>query len=169
VVGPVVARILPAVIVMLATGLPAAQAPPVGAPGDGLTAAQRRLLAGWAPGTYDAAPEPFRVAFEQVTRRLSSLLLSDPENGEVLGAALDLIESVEPPDRQPAGGEASPTLQLSVTLAAGARDRLRRAGEFGRVSDSAPGRVEFLHEGPPAIRISADAAGSRAQIAVVRR
>jgi len=154
---------------MLVTGLPAAQEPPRVAPGGSPTAAQRRLLEGWAPGTYDAAPELFRMAFDGVTARLSLLQLSDPENGEVLGAALDLVESVEPLDRQPVTGDAPATLRLAVTLAAGARDRLRRSAEFERVSDGAPGRIEFLHAGPPAIRISTDAAGARAEIAVVTR
>lgn len=163
-------------------GLLAAQEPARVTPYDSLTTGQRRLLAGWAAGLastterqaavrgqYDAAPESFRVAFGHVTARLSSLLLSDPENGEVLGAALDLVESVEPLDRQPMIGDAPSTLQLAVTLASGARDRLRRSGEFERVSDGAPDRVEFLHEVPPAVRVSADASGVRALISVLTR
>ena len=150
-------------------GVAAAQGPSGVTPYDGLTAAQRRLLHGWPSGTYDAAPEAFRVAFGHVTARLSSLLLSDPENGEVLGSALDLVESVEPLDRQPVIGDAPSTLQLAVTLASGARDRLRRSGEFQRVSDGAPDRVEFLHEGPPAVRISADSRGSAALVIVQTR
>jgi hypothetical protein len=147
----------------------AAQEPPRLARYDSLTAAQRRLLDGWVPGQYDAAPAAFRAAFEEIAALLSSLVLSDPENGEVLGAALDLVASVEPIDRQPAAGAASSPRYIAVTLASGARDRLRRSGEFERARDGAPDRVEFLHAGPPAIRISMDASGARALISVQTR
>lgn len=168
-VGTVAARFLLAATVAATPGVAAAQEPSRVTPYDSLTATQRRLLEGWASGKYDAAPEPFKAAFGHVTARLSSILLSDPENGEVLGAALDLVESVEPLERQPVTGDAPSTLQIAVTLASGARDRLRRSGEFERVSEGAPDRVEFLYAGPPAVRISADARGAAALITVLTR
>jgi hypothetical protein len=119
---------------------------------DALTVVQRRLL--WAPPAhareeYDGAPAPFRQAFEAVTTRLSSLILSDPENGEVLGSAVELVDRVEQPAVQAVATGLE--MRLVVTLASGARDVLRRAREFTRV-DGADGAIAFVHEGPAAIR-----------------
>jgi hypothetical protein len=68
---------------------------------DALSPAQRRLLQVWGAGApspegrdrlarerFDSAPENFRVVFEQRTGHLAAVLLSDPENEEVFGAAL---------------------------------------------------------------------------------
>ena len=39
-----------------------------------------------------------------ITAALAAVSLSDQENGEILGVALDLIDGVEPLARQPAAG-----------------------------------------------------------------
>ena len=110
---------------------------------DTLSETQQRLLAGLATspasGTnpslgarawFDGADPSFRAAFATITAALAAVSLSDHENGEILGVALDLIDGVEPLARQPAAGARLDRAQLSVTLAPGARDRLRRSSEF---------------------------------------
>jgi hypothetical protein len=129
-----------------------------------LTSSQRALLPGSAAqarAEYNDAPAAFRQAFERITARLSSLLLSDPENGEVLGSAIELIEHVEGRAVQPAAEARA--VRLAVTLASGARDRLRRSREFARV-DAAGGGVAFVHSEPPAVRIDL---GERPLFAIV--
>lgn len=149
---------------------------------DELSPAQRRLLRTWgadapspegrerqARDRFDSAPERFRVAFEQITGHLAAVLLSDPENGEVLGAAIDLIDAVEPPERPPVGTGAG-LETLSVALFSGARDRLRRSAEFERlVGGSEGGQTVFEHTGPPVIRIVIAPSGARADVSLSRR
>ena len=149
---------------------------------DELSSAQRRLLHRWGPGglspegrerlardRFDSAPERFRVVFEQITGHLAAVLLSDPENGEVLGATLDLIDAIEPPERQPNWPGASDAT-LSGLRASGARDRLRRAAEFERKADgTVQGRTVFEHAGPPAIRIAIAASGSSGEVSMPGR
>ena len=106
---------------------------------DTLSETQQRLLTGLAtppPGTsramdaralFDGADASFRAAFATITTALATVSLSDHENGEILGVALDLVNGVEPLARQPAAGRAPGLAQLCVTLAPGARDRLRRS------------------------------------------
>jgi hypothetical protein len=141
-------------------GICAAQ-PPAN-PYESLSASQRAILP-WsvdaAPNAYNIAPPAFRRAFEIVTTRVTALSLSDPENGEVLGSAIDLIERVEAPGAQPPSDAQAVT--LSVTLAPGARDRLRRSREFARADAAAP---TFVYGDPPAIRIEI---ADRASFAVV--
>jgi hypothetical protein len=137
-------------------------------PYDALSAAQRALLPGAvtrARDDYNRAPASFRQAFEVITTRLSSLLLWDPENGEVLGSGLELIEQVEMPAAPPP--PESGVMRLSVTLASGARDRLRRSREFAL--DDATGAVAFVHGDPPPVRIELTGPASHAVVAVIRR
>jgi len=137
-------------------------------PYDALSAAQRALLPGVvtrARDDYNRAPASFRQAFEVITTQLSSLLLWDPENGEVLGSGLELIEQVEMPASPPPSE--SGVMRLSVTLASGARDRLRRSREFAR--DDATGAVAFVHGDPPPVRIELTGPASHAVVAVIRR
>lgn len=137
-------------------------------PYDALSAAQRVVLPGVvtrARDDYNQAPASFRQAFEVITTRLSSLLLWDPENGEVLGSALELIEQVEMPAAQPPSEAGA--MRLSVTLASGARDRLRRSREFARAD--AAGDVAFVHGDPPQVRIELTGPASHAVVAVIRR
>jgi hypothetical protein len=152
-------------LVTLALACPlesARAAQPPADPYEGLTPAQRAVLP-WssdaARGAYNSAPPSFRRAFEGVTTRLSPLLLWDPENGEVLGSALDLIERVEEPGAQPRSD--GQILRLVATLAPGARDRLRRSRDFTRPDSLG---TTFVHGDPVAIRIEI---GDRSQIAVV--
>ena len=137
-------------------------------PYDALTAAQRALLPGVvtrARDDYNRAPASFRQAFEVVTTRLSSLLLWDPENGEVLGSALELIEQAEAPAAQPPSEPGA--MRLKVTLASGARDRLRRSREFVRAV--ANGAVTFVYGEPPQVRIELTGKASHAVVAVIGR
>jgi hypothetical protein len=163
--GRLKARVFVAAVTVAVLGVAAAQEPPSAALYNALSSAQRRLLDGWATTArtptererearqqFETASDDFRVTFERATARLSALALFDPENGEVLGVALDLLDGVEPPSRQPAAGAARRS--LAVTFAPGARDRLHRSREFDRLdeaSDSA--HVTFVHLGPPGIRI----------------
>ena len=96
--------------------------------------------------------------------------LSDHENGEILGVALDLVNGVEPLARQPAAGSVAGLAQLSVTLAPGARDRLRRSSEFAPDSGRAtPGySVVYLQKNSPSLQFALDAAGSRALVSIPR-
>jgi hypothetical protein len=161
-----VARVLAALLIAAGPVQLVAQTPG-DTPSERLTPAERRLLAAWPAGErgYDAAPAWFRDAFDVVTSRLAELLLSDPENGEVLGAALDLVEAVEPLDRQPAAETGR--RRVAVRLAAGARDRLRRSAEFERVELTARSdRVTYRHTGPPEVVVEGDAAGERAVITI---
>jgi hypothetical protein len=136
---------------------------------DDLSPSQRRLLQPWGADRFDSAPERFRIVFERLTGRLAPVLLSDPENGEVLGAAMDLIDAVEPPERQPARPDASDD-RLSVVLASGARDRLRRSAEFERVVDGmVRDQAVFEHAGPQAIRIAIASPGSSGEVSMSRR
>jgi len=140
----------------------AGAAQPLADPYEGLTPAQRAVLP-WsseaARRAYNSAPPSFRRAFEGVTTRFSALLLWDPENGEVLGSALDLIERVEEPGVQPRSD--GQVLQLVVMLAPGARDRLRRSREFTRPDSLG---TTFVYGDPTAIRIEI---GDRSQFATV--
>jgi hypothetical protein len=174
--GGLIVAALAAVFLTAGSGLAPARQPASPLPYDRLSASQRRLLAGWAEPSrtdpeadirqrYESTPERFRMAFEQVTARLEAVVLSDPENGEVLGAALDLIEAIEPQARQPAPTSSRGT-ELAVKLAPGARDRLRRSAEFERVGDQRSGQADFVHFGPPAVRISVDGRGASGRIVV---
>jgi hypothetical protein len=167
-----------ALALLTASSLDAAQARGY----DELSAAQRRLLQAWGAGApspaerdrqirdrFESAPERFRIVFAQLTARLAAVLLSDPENGEVLGAALDLVDAVEPPERQPAPSDSSDDT-LSVFLASGARDRLRRSAEFERVIDrEAQDRIVFEHAGPPVLRLAIPTSGSTGHVSMSRR
>jgi hypothetical protein len=154
-----------------------------GPPFDALSATQQRLLAGLATppslGTnqptdaramFDGADASFRDAFATITAALASLSLSDHENGEILGVALDLVDGVEPLARQPEAGGGDERAQLSVTLAPGARDRLRRSAEFapdsGGVTPSHP--AAYLQTNSPSLRFALDATGTRARISIAR-
>ena len=174
--GGLIVAGLAAVFLTAGSGLAPARQPASPLPYDRLSASQRRLLAGWAEPSrtdaeadsrqrYESAPERFRLAFEQVTARLEAVVLSDPENGEVLGAALDLIDAIEPLARQPAPTSSRGT-ELAVRFAPGARDRLRRSAEFERVGDPRSGQADFVHFGPPALRISIEGRGARGRIVV---
>ena len=106
-----------------------------------LDAAQRRLVEAWlqvgsAPPAdaarrhaYDRLDPSHRTAFETVTRALARISLSDIENGEILGGALDLLDGLQPRAEQPAPGPAGARHRLAVRLTAGAVDRLRRSSE----------------------------------------
>jgi hypothetical protein len=169
------------VAVALTAGVPiAAQSAP---PFDALSEAQQRLLAGLVttppPGTnramdaravFDAADASFRIAFATITAALAAVSLSDHENGEILGVALDLVDGVEPLARQPAAGGANGPATLSVTLAPGARDRLRRSAEFARDDGSATPThpAAYLQKNSPSLRFALDASGSHALISIHR-
>ena len=150
---------------------------------DTFSETQQRLLAGLAtsppPGTspamdvrtlFDRADASFRVAFATITAALATVSLSDHENGEILGVALDLVNGVEPLARQPAAGSAAGLAQLSVTLAPGARDRLRRSAEFAPDSGRAtPGySVVYLQKNRPSLQFALDATASRALVSIPR-
>jgi hypothetical protein len=151
---------------------------------DTLSQVQQRLLAGLAtlppPGTsrttadaralFEGADPSFRAAFATITAALAAVSLSDHENGEILGVALDLVDGVEPLARQPAAGAAPGLTQLSVTLAPGARDRLRRSSEFAPDSGrAAPGySVVYLQKNSPSLQFALDASGSRALVSMAR-
>lgn len=162
----VAAALLALVLNGAASPLPQTSSP--GAPTVRLTAVQRRLVDAWPGGTqrYDSAPDTFHLAFEAITARLTTLVLSDPENGEILGAAIDLVEALEPLERQPATGS-NDRHRLAVTLAPGARDRLRRAAEFEAAKGTGgDGGTGYVHAGPPLVRISMSVGDSRAVIAL---
>lgn len=159
-----IGRLVPvaALVCALLVGAAGAQSRPGGY--DALTAAQRGLLPTEvsSPDAYVAAPEPYRRAFEEVSACLAGIVLTDPENGEVLGPAIELIERVGAPT--PTGNlSSSDELRLAVSLASGARDRLRRSREFVRADGDGPGA--FDHVGPPAIRIEL---GEHPSAAVIR-
>ena len=150
---------------------------------DALSAIQQRMLAGLATpppsGTsrstdaralFDGADASFRDAFATITAALATLSLSDHENGEILGVALDLVDGVEPLALQPAAGRAAGRAQLSVTLAPGARDRLRRSAEFApdRSGATPSHPAAYLQKNGPSLRFALDAAGTRALISIAR-
>jgi len=174
-----------AAVGLLAAGLTGGS--PVGAQSafafDTLSETQQRLLAGLAtsppPGTsramdaralFDGADATFRAAFATITTVLATVSLSDHENGEVLGVALDLVSGVGPLARQPAAGGAAGMAQLSVTLAPGARDRLRRSSEFAPGGGGAtPGYpVVYLQKDSPSLQFALDATASRALVSMPR-
>jgi hypothetical protein len=176
---------LAATVASLAAALTAGS--PVGAQPapafDTLSETQQRLLAGLATsppsGTgrardaravFDAADASFRAAFATITTALATVSLSDHENGEVLGVALDLVNGVEPLGRQPAVGSAAGLAQLSVTLAPGARDRLRRSSEFAVDSGRAtPGySVFYVQKSSPLLQFALDTTGSRGLVSIPR-
>jgi hypothetical protein len=150
---------------------------------DALSETQRRLLAGLAtlppPSTartmttrtwFDGADASFRDAFVTITGVLATVSLSDQENGEILGVALDLVDGIEPPARQPAAGSATGRVELAVRLAPGARDRLRRSSEFASANGSAaPNRpAAYRQKDSPALLVALEATGTRAIISVAR-
>jgi hypothetical protein len=155
-----------AIVIAMAAGVAAsAQSVPLY---DTLTDIQKRLLVGLAtpsrkpapPGPqaqaiFDGATASFRAAFIEVTDALAAVSLSDEENGEILGVALDLVDRVEPLERQP-GAASGLSVMLRVTLASGARDRLRRSSEFERASEAPAGAdspLVYRHDGPPSIEL----------------
>jgi hypothetical protein len=83
--------------------------------------------------------------------------------------ALDLIDGVEPLARQPAGAAAGPA-QLAVTLAPGARDRLRRSAEFSLDRDGATAAhpLSYRQLGNPSLDFALDSSGTRALISLPR-
>ncbi len=150
---------------------------------DTLSETQKRLLAGLAgpspsgttPSTgaralFDDADASFRDAFATITAALAAVSLSDHENGEILGVALDLIDGLEPFARQPAAGTAVGRAQLCVVLAPGARDRLRRSSEF--VIDSGGATpiypTAYLQKTSPSLQLALDATGTLALISIPR-
>ena len=149
---------------------------------DTLSDTQQRLLAGLAAqsspsgnrsmdarATFEGADPSFRTAFATITTALAAVSLSDHENGEILGVALDLVSGLEALEDQPAGRTAG-FAQLSVTLAPGARDRLRRSSEFaldgGRETVNYPS--VYLQKNSPSLQFGLDATGSRALISIPR-
>jgi hypothetical protein len=153
-----------AMVRVVAVGAQSAPSPPSY---ERLTAAQRHLVEGWDPGAFDAAPAAFRAAFGRVTGAISSLVLFDPENGEVLGSVLDLVDAVALLADQPVPGGDAVDSRLVVTLTSGALDRLRRSAEFARVGEGSD--AVYVRPGPPEIRISIVGGGERGVIVVSGR
>ena len=148
---------------------------------DTLSETQQRLLDGLAPrppsgghrsaeprASFDGAAASFRAAFATITTALAAMSLSDHENGEILGVALDLVSAVEPLARQPAATSATGAAPLAVTLAPGARDRLRRSSEFapdhGRATPDYP--IVFVRISSPSLQFALDHTGSRALVSL---
>jgi hypothetical protein len=167
----VVGRLIVSILLACTSGAavdPVPRAQAAREPYDVLSAAQRALLPGdvaRARDEYNGAPASFREAFEVITTELATLLLSDPENGEVLGSALELIDQIDAPAAQPP--PESGAMRLAVTLASGARDRLRRSRELTRVD--ANGAIRFVHADPPQVEIELTGQASHAIVAVIRR
>jgi hypothetical protein len=143
-----------------------------------LTSVQRRLVDDLRRGqgagnagreAYDHTDATFRTAFEAVTAALSAVSLSDSENGEILGTAIDLVDALPPDDAQHALVGTMPGYRLVVVLAPGAFDRLRRSAEFERIP-AAEGRsaatVVYRRQGPPTVEIAGSPDGVRATITV---
>jgi hypothetical protein len=134
---------------------------------DSLNEAQKQLLASLVPASSAAVPHTvfddadlsFRQTFVRVTAALAAASLSDQENGEILGVALDLVAAIDPVARQPS--QSGARAELSVRLAPGARDRLRRSSEFASSGDAV-----YLEQGTSALRIALDEAGERAIISL---
>ncbi|MEZ5283614.1 MAG: hypothetical protein R2712_02155 [Vicinamibacterales bacterium] len=95
-----------------------------------LSPEQTRLLASWTRDSagLDPVPESMRRVFLDLTEGLAAVSLSDPENGEILGTAIELVDALVALDRQPSSS-ADRRPGLAVHLVPGAADRLRRAGE----------------------------------------
>lgn len=119
-----------------------------------LAPAQQRVLGAVGRDGYDSWPVVSRDAFEQVTRALTALVLSDPENGEVLGSALDLVDSMEQPARADATSSPAAAWRVPVALAPGARDALRRSAEFTLDTIAAGSAPVYVHRGAASIRIT---------------
>jgi len=133
---------------------------------DTLTDTQKRLLGGLAPrpgaeqasqarANFDGAATSVRAAFIEVTSALEAVSLSDHENGEILGVALDLVDRVELLELRPVGEADDRAARLRVTLASGATDRLRRSSEFTRAPSASAqaDAIVYRHEGPPSIKL----------------
>lgn len=117
-------------------------------------------------------PEAGSVAV--VKAALSAVSLSDRENGEILGTALDIVDHPEAPGRRSGAEPGDAAQRLAVILAPGALDKLRRASEFRRVEPTADVGGErpvliYAHDGPPAIRVIVTEAPVRAIIEVSGR
>lgn len=112
-------------------------------------------------------------ARDAVMAALSGLSLSDRENGEILGTALDLVDRPDIPERQPSVDSRGSVHRLAVRLAPGAIDRLRRSSEFRRLAPGDSGAsgstIVYVHDESPAIRVIATADSDRAIIEVSAR
>jgi hypothetical protein len=128
-----------------------------------------------ASGIAQTAPGPVvPQSFDAVRSALSAVSLSDRENGEILGTALDIVERPDLPERQPAADPHGPAHRLAVLLAPGALDKLRRASEFRRedpAADAAGTRpaLVYVRDEPLAIRVTVTEEPVRAIIEVSRR
>ncbi|HQZ40535.1 MAG TPA: hypothetical protein PLH72_16000 [Vicinamibacterales bacterium] len=152
-----------------------------------LTLAQRRLFeravegngapAGGdvdAEATYERLPPAMRMSFDVVTGALEQVSLSDAENGEILGTALDtVVGALEREERQPSGIAAADVHRLAVLLAPGAVDALRRSVEFRRLPNPPAGArtldgPRYAHVGPPGIEIAVSDDRVHALVVVAR-
>jgi hypothetical protein len=91
-----------------------------------LTALAATGVAQTAPGR--AVPE----ALDAVMSALSGVSLSDRENGEILGAARDLVDRPDALDRQPQAAADGSVHRLAVALAPGEVHKLRHTSEYRR-------------------------------------
>ena len=121
-----------------------------------------------------SAPAPIGPGLpEAIVSTLSGVSLSDRENGEILGTALDLVERPEVPDRQPGADATLAAHRVGVVLAPGALDKLRRSSEFRRLApghgQAAEAGAVYVRDEAPAIRVIVTADLARAVIEVARR